>query len=156
MSTPFNILRDFFSEAEVATGDIQKLLRIKRGDNPVFTSDSIDLLYEIIGVIRQLNQEGKPGIKIVLDTIAEVQTRPSHLPLDYYYETPVFKILQDTYARDVIRLRDQIDVQNGIEECPKCRGKRTVTIQSQTRSADEAATSKSTCYDCHNKWQSSN
>jgi len=41
----------------------------------------------------------------------------------------------------------------GIFTCGKCKGKRTVYYQQQTRRADEGMTTFVTCIDCNNRWK---
>lgn len=45
-------------------------------------------------------------------------------------------------------------VPEGSYTCRRCRSKRIVTIQKQTRSADEPMTCFHTCVECDNRWKS--
>lgn len=44
-------------------------------------------------------------------------------------------------------------VAEGAEHCPRCKSKKTMSIDVQKRSADEGMTTMFECSECHNKWQ---
>ncbi|MGA1563943.1 MAG: hypothetical protein ACO35C_04910 [Pontimonas sp.] len=45
------------------------------------------------------------------------------------------------------------DVPDGIEQCRRCKSRKVVYTQLQTRSADEPMTSYFRCVACHNSWK---
>lgn len=53
-----------------------------------------------------------------------------------------------TKTKDTIAL-----VEEGAESCPKCKSKKTMSIDVQKRSADEGMTTMFECSICSNKWQ---
>lgn len=44
-------------------------------------------------------------------------------------------------------------IEEGAESCPRCKGKKTISIDVQKRSADEGMTTMFECSECQNKWQ---
>jgi DNA-directed RNA polymerase subunit M/transcription elongation factor TFIIS len=44
------------------------------------------------------------------------------------------------------------EVVEGVTECPRCKSRRTLNVQKQTRSADEPMTTFSRCVDCGFQW----
>lgn len=54
----------------------------------------------------------------------------------------------DTNSREVTTL-----VEEGTECCPKCKSRKTISVDVQKRSADEGMTTMFECSECHNKWQ---
>ena len=51
---------------------------------------------------------------------------------------------------------DSLDIEEGVIQCGKCSGTRTISYQRQTRSADEGATTFARCIECKTSWRHNN
>jgi DNA-directed RNA polymerase subunit M/transcription elongation factor TFIIS len=153
-----NILTNlrFEDRSRLENKQIEILMSLQHKGESLLCSKRSELVYEFVGVINHLKIKGeKDAVEIVINEIQEIQSKPYRL-VDLYYELSVFTSAKKSYNRDVARLRDQVKVDEGIEECKRCHSIKTITILSQTRSADEGQTSKSVCHSCGHKWVSSN
>lgn len=96
-------------------------------------------LYEIIGSILK-----KHKLTAIVDMI-----KSGHLGWNHPRFEDLSKKLQE---QDDFR-EHPFEVEEGVLECFKCNGKKTLSYQKQTRSADEPMTTFVTCVGCKNKWK---
>ena len=52
-------------------------------------------------------------------------------------------------------LENEIEVEEGALECPRCKSRKTFSYTKQVRSADEGTSVFARCYNCANKWRES-
>lgn len=67
---------------------------------------------------------------------------------------PLFHSFQRLIDEEDLFLTLPIEIEEGVNECPKCKGRRTFSYQQQTRSADESTTTFLNCVDCNTSWLS--
>lgn len=68
--------------------------------------------------------------------------------LDLVFDMPTFTAQKNQYLADTDRQRRAISVMVGVIACSRCRSKNTATVQIQTRSADEAIMTMTSCFAC--------
>ena len=71
------------------------------------------------------------------------------------WDSGVFKEVEDSERRLVLNMLAPVDVDEGIYQCPQCKGKKTMHYSRQVRSADEPATTFITCANkyCQYQWK---
>jgi len=57
------------------------------------------------------------------------------------------------WSKQIIRGREADNVNEGIEQCGKCKSMKTTYYSMQTRSADEPMTNFFTCHNCGKHWK---
>lgn len=97
-------------------------------------------LYECIGYIT----EG--WVKEYHEDIKEKKTG---FELSVYSE-----YLQEIEETDEF-LSNDLSVEEGALQCPKCKSQKTFSYTKQVRSADEGTSVFAQCYNCSNKWRES-
>lgn len=73
-----------------------------------------------------------------------------------YENHTMFKEYRDTEKEEDHFLLHPFTVEEGVLECSRCGGKRTISYQKQTRSADEGSTTFAKCVDCNKQWRHNN
>ena len=74
--------------------------------------------------------------------------------IDIIKESSIYNVARKNYFLKLSApLRDFSKIIDGIYKCPKCGSRKVITIQKQTRSADEPTTEFNTCV-CGYKWRS--
>ena len=73
-----------------------------------------------------------------------------------YENHGMFKEYRDIEKEEDHFLLHPFTVEEGVLECSRCGGKRTISYQKQTRSADEGSTTFAKCVDCKKQWRHNN
>lgn len=102
-------------------------------------------LFEIIGVMRI------DGFEPVYNRLKESLPLLTN-PQDALFEQEAFKGAKLHHLSDVEKMRVGAKSIEGVQPCPKCHSRNTITMEKQTRSGDEATSSLSLCFACGNKW----
>jgi len=69
------------------------------------------------------------------------------------FDSPINLKLKENYLIELDILRAKEEVEEGIYQCGKCGGKKTISRRKQVRSADEPETNFITCLNCKNQWR---
>lgn len=112
----------------------------KKGDKKVGGGRSPEetykwIVFQFVGSILQNRSTVKEGL-------AEVKAKNVGRKNEFY--TQIRDQLEETYQY----LIKPFDVSEGVVECPKCKSKKTFSVQRQTRGGDEPMTTFSVCTDC--------
>lgn len=67
-------------------------------------------------------------------------------------EHPTFDEISARIAEQDDYILKPIDVEEGVQVCPRCGSSRTISYQKQTRSADEPMTTICHCVECDKGW----
>ena len=102
-------------------------------------NDIKHIIYEMTYDMK-INQK---SLKDVFDTL-----KHSKLGLDHESFIPISKKIEET---DTF-MNKPFDVEEGVNECGKCKSKRTISYSKQTRSSDEGATCFVYCIDCKHRY----
>ena len=73
-----------------------------------------------------------------------------------FWDTPIFKGIENKQAQFLQSLTKQINVEQSVYECPKCKSRKIKVRNEQKRSGDESATSTYQCIACSTVWEISN
>ena len=68
------------------------------------------------------------------------------------FDNPLLKSQHDKMELDMEIYRGGVEISVGSMDCKKCGSSETLSVESQTRGADEPMTVKFTCLQCKNKW----
>lgn len=123
-------------------------LRWKHDRGPVLTLDNRSLIYEVIGMCQQV------GVELTCEYVQEMIDKGESRWTEIVFQFKSFSSSRNQYQADIIRIRDKIQVSDGILACPKCHSMKTSYTQSQTRSADEPMTIIAMCSVCGYNWRS--
>ena len=77
--------------------------------------------------------------------------RADQLQPDGLWSTAAFKLKEKELAMEQMRVKEE--GYEGLFKCGRCKSKRTIYHQLQTRSADEPMTTYVTCNGCGNRWK---
>lgn len=123
-------------------------LKFERGDN-ILTLEDRPFVYEVVNMLYNLDYE------IVYNFLNagwdKVFGSSSNLRNKIIFENPLLEKSKDRMAMDMEIYRNKIEITGGVN-CKKCNSKETLSIESQTRSADEALTVRVKCLACNYKW----
>lgn len=114
---------------------------------PILTLENRPLLYEIIGMCEQ------GGVECSCEYIQEIVNKGESRWTEIVFQFKTFVANRNQYQADIIRIRDKIEVSDGILPCPRCNSLKTSYTQSQIRSADEPMTIIAVCSTCGHKWR---
>ena len=123
-------------------------LEWKHDRGPVLTIDNRSLTYEVIGMCEQA------GVELTCEYVQEMIDKGESRWTEIVFQFKSFASSRNQYQADIIRIRDKIQVSDGILPCPKCHSMKTSYTQSQTRSADEPMTIIAMCSVCGYNWRS--
>ena len=125
-------------------------LKFQRGDN-ILTLEDRPFIYEIVGMLSILDF---PIVYNFLNAGWEKAFgAETDLRRKIIFENPLLEKSKDKLAMDMEIYRSKVEVTIGAFDCRKCHSQETLSVMSQTRSADEAATIKVTCLQCNHKWK---
>lgn len=69
------------------------------------------------------------------------------------FYSPLLKEARDKFDIDLDIYRNTIEVGKGVVSCKRCGSDETISLEKQTRSADEPTTIRVTCLQCDYKWR---
>ncbi len=110
----------------------------------------LNLMYQCVGNILVGLVEKKPKKQLIEELLVFVHQ------MNLEWNHPVFQEYAKMEREEIDFQTNPFSVEDGVLQCYKCKSYRTFSFQRQTRSADEGATSFSTCANCGNKWRTSN
>lgn len=123
-------------------------LKWKSDRGPILTLETRPFIYEIIGMCEQI------GVESSCEYIQSMVDKGEGRWTEIVFQFQSFVVSRNQYQADIIRIRDKIQVSDGILACPRCHSMKTSYTQSQTRSADEPMTIIAVCSVCAYNWRS--
>lgn len=97
-----------------------------------------DIAYEVFILIKE-------GHKLV-DILEKIKSKKMAWGNPDFDEVALKKKEQDDFTISPFQ------VEEGVLQCPKCKGCKSFSYSKQTRSADEPMTTFATCFHCKYKW----
>lgn len=88
-----------------------------------------------------------------LKNLSESQVLEKLMSNGYGFNHETFDQLRKKRDEQDLFVASPFDVEEGIVECGKCKGKKVVSVSVQTRAADEPMTTMSFCVTCKHKWK---
>ena len=123
---------------------LEQLLSLKYPNGKsIITLRDREVMYEVICLIKEVDD-----FELIKNEMTNVKNRD-----DIIFGNREMFVSRYRAGLEVEMMRNQIEVEEGGYTCPKCKGNRTISTMSQTRSADEPMTTFIVCTDCQNKWK---
>ena len=122
-------------------------LNFQNGDS-VLTMEEKWFVYEITWL---LNKVGYDKTYNYLSADWEKVLGSTNIRKKMLFENPLMAGTREKFLLDMEIYKTKVEVEAG-ETCKKCGSDSTISISSQMRSADEAATIKVTCLQCGYRW----
>jgi DNA-directed RNA polymerase subunit M/transcription elongation factor TFIIS len=97
-----------------------------------------DIAYEVFILLKE-------GIKLI-DIMDKIKAKKMAWGNEQFNEVALKKKEQDDFTISPFQ------VEEGVLQCPKCKGCKSFSYSKQTRSADEPMTTFATCFHCKHKW----
>ena len=72
------------------------------------------------------------------------------------WEDPIFSSHRKKEEEYDLYIQSPIEVEEGVLVCPKCKSKKVLSFQTQTRSSDEPMTTIAKCVSCCFEWRENN
>jgi DNA-directed RNA polymerase subunit M/transcription elongation factor TFIIS len=113
----------------------------------ILTLENRPLVYEIVGMCSEGGVEST--CQYIQAQVAKGETHWNQIIFGF----KTFLVNQERHQADIIRTRDEIQLKEGILECPKCHSMKTSYTQKQDRSADEPMTVHAVCGACRHRWR---
>ena len=124
-------------------------LKFKSGE-PVLSLTYRYFVYEVINMLNELD------FVIVYNYLAadweKVFGSSSSLRKKILFMNPLMNPAREKLDLYMEIFRNRVDVSKGAINCKRCGAEETISIESQTRSADEPMTIRCTCLQCNYKW----
>jgi DNA-directed RNA polymerase subunit M/transcription elongation factor TFIIS len=111
--------------------------------------DNRHFIYDLIMYLMNKNIDEEIDI---LEKIIDNSNKNS-TSYDILFDSELFKKARIKYYSELDESRDNVEIKEGIHTCPKCKKKLTISVQKQTRSADEGATTFIKCTICKYTWK---
>jgi len=128
----------------LSKNQIDQLLSLKYKDGrSIISLRDREVIFEIVSLLKEVNDFNL--IKMELENINNRD--------DIIFGNRAMFVPRYRAALEVEMMRNQIEVEEGGYTCPKCKGNRTISTMSQTRSADEPMTTFIVCTDCQTRWK---
>lgn len=136
------ILREY---GNVSSDEVKELLNVEyKGDSLLSMKRDPDLVFEVIGLLREV------GYKKTLNFLKFVKTLPE-VNAKVILKNDLFEKERETYEGDIFRLIDKVKVKESGMPCGHCGSKQTITQDKQLRAGDEAADYFIVCISCNHK-----
>jgi len=121
---------------------------IKKWDNPYFVQLYTDHLRSIFLNITKNS--------IIMEQVENGDIKPHIIAFMTHQELQPSKwekMIELKMKRDKYKFENTIEASTSTFTCRKCKSKKCMYYQQQTRSADEPMTTFVTCIDCGNRWK---
>ena len=102
-------------------------------------TDKLDKIYEMA---FQMQEDGH-DLKHIFQSLKESKLGLSH---------PDFSVVSKKMEETDLFMNKTFETEEGVNECGKCKSKRTISFTKQVRSADEGASVFITCIDCKHRF----
>ncbi len=97
-----------------------------------------DIVYEVLILAKQ-------GCKLV-EIVDKIKSKKMGWGNDHFDNVALKKKEQDDFTISPFQ------VEEGVLQCPRCKGCKSFSYSKQTRSADEPMTTFATCFHCKYRW----
>lgn len=125
--------------------DIVSLRQMKYRDNsPVFDLINRQRLNDAVNVLAVM------GLVAGRRVLLEAQSPSS---IVFNLETPLLKRAKDHHDLEIKLLKTKPQIQTSVFKCLKCQSRNVMSVERQTRSADEPMTIFLSCMNCGNQWR---
>jgi hypothetical protein len=125
-------------------------LKFKRGDNILTLTDRY-FVFEVVNMLNTLDYE------VVYNFLnagwEKVFGSGPGLRKKILFDNPLMENAKEKLELDMEIYRNKIEVSKGAIDCKKCGSDETLSVEKQTRSADEPMTIMVTCLACNHKWR---
>lgn len=141
-------------DSSLVTADQAEILadlRFAESKELILTLEHIYFLYEIIWMLSK-EEIGYESVYNFLTTDWEKILGRHNIRKKMLFENPLLGSAREKFAVDMEIYRNKVDVEEGGEDCPKCRSSSTVSVEQYKRRADEAAIITVYCTECKYKW----
>jgi transcription elongation factor S-II len=121
---------------------------VKKWDNPYFVQLYMDRMKSIF-----LNLQQNPDLLLQLE---KGEIKPHTIAFMTHQELQPLKwkkMIEAKIKRDKCKFETNMEASTDTFTCSKCRSKKCMYYQQQTRSADEPMTTFVTCIDCGKCWK---
>jgi len=126
--------------------EIDKLLKLKHGDEAMLMLKNRPFLYDIIGLIEIM------GFDNAYDYLKKEQKSDSNT--DILKKAPPYKEARLQYYLTLTeKIREKANEKDSLKECPRCKTRKVRTEVQQTRRADEPLAEINTCRNCGYTWK---
>lgn len=125
-------------------------LRFSNGEVVMEPSDKY-FSYEIVNMLNKINYEVVYNF-LSTDWIGVFGNIPD-IRRKILFDNPLLSSAKDKQLLDMEIFRRRIDVVEGGVKCKKCGSDNTISMEKQTRSADEPMTIMVTCQQCRHHWR---
>ena len=124
--------------------EIDKLIRLKLGEDQMFTLKDRDFLLEISGMMNSL------GFEKIYQYLKSSQSENNREII--LKKSPIF---ENSRKRNFLEITKELRTKQveSHTQCPRCKQHHVDTVTKQTRSADEGATDYHRCGDCGYQWK---
>lgn len=124
-------------------------LKFERGDT-ILTLEDRPFVYEVVNMLSALDYD------VVYNFLnagwEKAFGQSANLRNKIIFENPLLSKAKDKMAIDMEIYRNKVEVGIGAVNCKKCGSLETMSVEKQTRSADEPMTIRVTCIQCGYKW----
>ncbi len=124
-------------------------IKLKNGEELL----SLEYRYFIYEIVNMLNTLDYEVVYNFLNVDWEKILGSRNIRRKILFENPLLKSAKDKLDMDMEIFRGHIDVTKGAVDCPKCGSEETLSVEQQTRSADEPMSIFSNCLQCKWRWR---
>lgn len=133
-------------DKKLEKSQIDKLLKLKHGNEAMLVLKNRPFLYDIIGLIEIL------GFDSAYEYLKKEQKNDNLT--DILKKAPPFKEARLQYYLALTeKIREKANEKDSLKECPRCKTRKVRTEVQQTRRADEPLTEINTCRNCGYTWK---
>ena len=142
--------KELFTESQI--NELTSITFVKyKNTYQLVSMENLHFVYDVVGYCQQNTDKINDFIENLIFVISN-DNIDDISDYDILFESIAFHDEIKKYYFELEQSREKLIVTKGLYPCPKCKSKLTISIEKQTRSADEAATSINTCTKCGKKW----